>query len=111
MSNEETNMPDDENIPLLLDVVEPNEIEPSVVNQSATNHHPPDTQPNLAVIREDLANRLNEEVGPIITAAITSAVDSATDEIRRVMLDELRGLLENRIHDIIEETLRLEFEK
>ena len=111
MSNEETSRPDDEDIPLLRDVVEPNKIEPSIGSQAVENHQTAGAEPDFIAIRQELAHKLYQELSPMISAAMTSAVDSATNEIRRVMLDEARGVLDNRIHDLIEEVLSRRFER
>lgn len=110
MSPEDSEMQDDQEIPLLKDVVDPDEIEHAADGESKVSNELTDKQKILAAIRGEIAVQLNEELQPVILAAISSAVDQATAEIRQVMLDELQGSLQNRIRLLINEALDQQFD-
>lgn len=109
MNSEETEMQDEQNIPLLKDVVDPDEIEYTEYTSPITNKNIPDSKQIIEVIREGIAAQLNQELQPLIVAAINSAVDQATETIKQIMLDELQGSTQNRVRMLIEEALDKQF--
>ncbi|MEN8179325.1 MAG: hypothetical protein ABFS39_12025 [Pseudomonadota bacterium] len=102
-------MQDEQDIPLLRDVVDPDEIVFNDDSEPAISSESTDQQEIIDVIREGIAVQLNEELQPTIIAAINSAVDQATGELRQIMLDELQGSLQNRIRLLIDGALDKQF--
>ena len=98
-------MQDEQNIPLLQDVVAPDDIEYAKEQESTVAEEITNQQRALDDIREEVAIQLIEELQPAILASINSAVDQATGEIRKVLLDELQGTLQNRLRLLIDEAL------
>lgn len=109
MSAEETNMQDEQNIPLLKDVVDPDEIEYTEYKSLVAHKDVPDSREIIEIMRKEITTQLNQELQPLITAAINTAVDQATGTIRQIMLDELQRSLQNRLRMLIEEKFDKQF--
>ena len=111
MSAEETDKPDEPEVPVLRNVVDPSELD--LTDHAKTAASPETTQPEDLIpgMREAIAEQLKTELQPIIDTAIRSAVEQATGEIRKILLDELQGSLQNRMRHLLDEALEREYGK
>ena len=106
--------PDDE-IPLLEDVVTPEELErdseyvdfddDSEVYIPAT----PEYDEVLLSMRDDIVAQLEGELRPLLVRSVEKAIDEATERLTQVLHDELTGPLEHRICQLIEQRMEEEF--
>ncbi|MDJ0805521.1 MAG: hypothetical protein QNJ78_01690 [Gammaproteobacteria bacterium] len=98
-------MQDEQDIPLLKDVVDPEEIELIDNNQLADQ----ETGSHQAVpetLRNQITRQINDDLQSVINSAIHTAVEQASGEIRQILLDELQGSLHNHIRQLIDEALQ-----
>ncbi len=109
MSREVIETADEQAIPLLDDVVDPDELEFSERLQDPGGQQMPDPQAILEVLREGVANQLIRDLQPIITVAVETAVTQVTEQARQLLLDELNGSLENHIRSLIAAAVEREF--
>lgn len=105
MSKRKKNDPDELEIPLLDDVVDPEEIQ---FTASSTEYQEPQLSEHQAIIevlREGIAEQLLKELQPIVKSAVETVVSQATLQVEQLLLDELNSSLENRMHTLISESL------
>ena len=111
MSSQDTDRQDEQNIPLLKDVVDPSQIDSSDHYRSISSEEFPNSAEILLDIRRKIAAQLKQDLQPLISSASHSAVEQASEAIRQIMLDEFQRSLRNQIHMLIEELLDKQFEK
>ena len=111
MSKQDTDLTDEQAIPLLDDVVEPDLVGVTAAAETVDERKITDHQVIIEVLREGITAQLNKELQPILSDAIEVAVKQATKYARKLLLDELHGTLENRLRTLIEEAVEQEFGK
>jgi hypothetical protein len=109
MSTKDTETTDEQVIPLLDDVVKPDEIEISEKAEEVSSQPIPDTQAIIEVLRMGVANQLIHELQPIVSVAVDTAVTEVTEQARQLLFDELNGSLEKHIRRLIEAAVEREF--
>lgn len=109
MSREDIETADEQAIPLLDDVVDPDELEFSERSQDPGDQQMPDPQAIVEVLREGVVDQLIRDLQPIITVAVETAITQVTQQARQLLLDELNGSLENHIRSLIVAAVEREF--
>ena len=98
-------------IPLLEDIVRPDEVDSDTdaVDFEAIT---PTTAPDLSqpAVREAIAEQLLRDLKPIVTDAVESAISETVKRIEEMLHDELDSPLEHRIQCLIEEQLGKRFD-
>ena len=105
MDRAETESPNEEDIPLLEDVVDPDEIFFSLDNDQEFSDLETTPASVAKAVRDEVTAKLLNELNPIISIAIETAVQQVTEQIKLVLEDELEGTLEHRLRALIQEAL------
>ena len=105
MSEKEIDTRDEQYIPLLKDVIDPDKVQHSFHKAPIINQKRRDAEESIATTREAITAQLKQELNPLILAAINSAIEQVTVEMKQILLDELRGSLQHRLSTLIEEAL------
>jgi hypothetical protein len=103
--------PDEPSIPLLEDVVDPEELDFLAIPKEELPQQSSDHQIIIQTLREGIAAQLTKELQPIVATAVQNAVDQVTAQTRQLLLDELHGSLENHIRLLIQAALDQEFKQ
>ena len=101
----------DSSIPLLDEVVDPQELAPRASHQDGARQRGMDQKTLLEVLREGITAQLNHDLRPIIATAVAIAVDQVTEQTRKLLLEELNDALEARLRQLIEEEVTREMKK
>ena len=105
-------MQDDDDIPLLNDVVSPGDLE----TRAATGaYEEEDTEPSgyeeiLEVLREGVAAQLVKDLQPLVGAAIEDTLDQISEEIKQSLRYELQDSIESRLRQLIDESVQKSFQ-
>ncbi|MES9824656.1 MAG: hypothetical protein ABW127_09530 [Candidatus Thiodiazotropha endolucinida] len=104
----------DSDIPLLEDVVSMDEIESVYIEFSdeeadIEDSDIPEYDEELLSMRDDIAKQLGDDLRLIVSEAVNSAIDEATDRISQILHDELDNTITHRIRNLIEQRLEKEF--
>jgi len=104
----------DDDIPLLEDVVAPEEVARKVETFNIKLHDSPeDSVPAydkaLLALRDEIMIQLEEDLRPIIAQAVDRAIAETTARIGQILHDELDNTLENHIRGLIAKHMENEF--
>jgi|GEM_PF-6996491 len=110
MSTQESEPGEELSIPLLDDVIDPDELEfvPPVTSQPRPQA---DHELILEVLREGIAEQLLKDLRPIVSAALESTLTRVMAETGQLLRDELGGTLEQHLRQLIAEAVAREFEQ
>ncbi|MEW8290851.1 MAG: hypothetical protein AB2672_09965 [Candidatus Thiodiazotropha endolucinida] len=114
MSTDDKINDSDSDIPLLEDVVSMDEIESEYIEFSdeeadIEDSDIPEYDEELLSMRDDIAKQLGDDLQLIVSEAVNSAIDEATDRISQILHDELDNTITHRIRNLIEQRLEKEF--
>ncbi|MET0061988.1 MAG: hypothetical protein ABW176_06800 [Candidatus Thiodiazotropha endolucinida] len=114
MSTDDKTHDSDSDIPLLEDVVSMDEIESEYIEFSdeeadIEDSDIPEYDEELLSMRDDIAKQLGDDLQLIVSEAVNSAIDEATDRISQILHDELDNTITHRIRNLIEQRLEKEF--
>ncbi|MEJ2456490.1 MAG: hypothetical protein P8103_20410 [Candidatus Thiodiazotropha sp.] len=108
--------PDDEEIPLLEDIVTPEELERDSeyiefdeIDSEEYTPATPEYDEVLLSMRDDIVAQLQSELHPLVIRSVEKAIDEATERLTQVLHDELVGPLGHRVRRLIEERMDEEF--
>jgi hypothetical protein len=98
-------------IPLLEDIVRPDEIGSDAEAIEFEGMMPATSSPDLSqpAMREAIAEQLLQDLKPIVADAVESAISETVKRIDEMLHDELDSPLEHRIQCLIEEQLDKRF--
>jgi hypothetical protein len=102
---------DESSIPLLDEVVDPQEITPRTSAQDEARQRGMNQKTLLEVLRDGITAQLNHDLRPIVATAVAIAVDQVTEQTRKLLQEELNGALEARLRQLIEEEVAREIKK
>ena len=107
---------DQEKIPLLEDVVTPEELERDSeyidfdeADSEAFDPATPEYDEVLLSMRDDIVAQLQSELHPLVIRSVEKAIDEATERLTQVLHDELASPLGHRIRSLIEQRMEEEF--
>lgn len=110
MDSRDSEHSESQEIPLLEDIVRPDEIgtDADVIGFEGIS---PTTTTDLpqAAMREAIAEQLLQDLKPIVADAVESAISETVKRIDEMLHDELDSPLEHRIRCLIEEQLNKRF--
>jgi hypothetical protein len=116
MSIEQTDNHQDDEIPLLEDVVAPEEVvaEPEFTGivppaPASAESSVPAYDDALLNLRDEIMTQLEEDLRPMIAQAVDRAIAEATDRIGQILHDELDHTLEHHIRGLIARHMEKEF--
>lgn len=115
MSSNAPDKPEEDNIPLLEDVVTPDELdaESELVNldedTESVGSQTPEYDKILHDMRDDIVAQLQADLHPLLVQSVEQAIHEAMERAARVMHQELTRPLEQRLLDLIEERMEQEF--
>jgi phage gp29-like protein len=115
MSSNAPDKPEEDNIPLLEDVVTPDELdaESELVNldedTESVDSQTPEYDKILHDMRDDIVAQLQADLHPLLVQSVEQAIHEAMERAARVMHQELTRPLEQRLLDLIEERMEQEF--
>jgi hypothetical protein len=116
MTSDPPDKPKGTDIPLLEDVVIPDDLEidsgfvifddnESTSFDSAT----PEYDEVLLAMRDDILAQLEAELHASVVSAVEQAIDETSERLSRILHTELTGKLEQRIRRLIEQRMEREF--
>lgn len=115
-SNSEQHDTDEDEIPLLEDVVMPDELEPDSATVSFAEQEPesaesqtPEYDVVLLAMRDEITSQLQRELQPIVAEALQHAIAETTERLAQILHDELDSTLERRIRGLIDQHMESEF--
>ena len=115
MSNDKDKKEED-HIPLLEDVVTPEELEKESeyidfdeADSEEFDPATPEYDEVLLSMREDIVAQLQSELHPLVIRSVEKAIDQATERLTRVLHDELVGPLGHSVRRLIDERMEEEF--
>jgi hypothetical protein len=115
MSDDQDKMEED-HIPLLEDVVTPEELERESeyieFDEADSEEFAPATPEYdevLLSMRDDIVAQLQSELHPLVIRSVEKAIDQATDRLTQVLHDELVGPLGHSVRRLIDERMEEEF--
>ena len=107
---------ENDDIPLLEDIVTPDELERDSEyvdfdDADSEEYTPatPEYDEVLLSMRDDIAAQLETELRPLVIRSVEKAIDEATERLTQVLHDELTSPLENRLRRLIEARMEEEF--
>jgi hypothetical protein len=116
MNNDKAQNHQDDEIPLLEDVITPNEVEIRSDDTSmgkaasgVTHASVPAYDEALLTLRDEIAAQLEDDLRPMIAKATERAIKEATERIDQILHDELDTTLEHRIRWLIAHHMAHEF--
>ncbi|MCU7852492.1 MAG: hypothetical protein KZQ80_09790 [Candidatus Thiodiazotropha sp. (ex Monitilora ramsayi)] len=116
MNNHETEKTEDSDIPLLEDVVTPEELEIESEYITFEEEAPkeaeaqvPEYDEVLLSMRDSIAEQLVQDLRPMVAKAVESAITETVGRISQMLHDELDSPLEHRIRCLIQEHMEAEF--
>jgi hypothetical protein len=115
MSSNAPDKPEEDNIPLLEDVVTPDELdaESELVNldedTESVGSQTPEYDKILHDMRDDIVAQLQADLHPLLVQSVEQAIHEALERAARAMHQELTRPLEQRLLDLIEERMEQEF--
>ncbi|MCU7915350.1 MAG: hypothetical protein KZQ65_05455 [Candidatus Thiodiazotropha sp. (ex Gloverina cf. vestifex)] len=120
MNNHETEKTEDSDIPLLEDVVTPEELEIESEYITFEEEAPKDAEAEAEVqvpeydevllsMRDSIAEQLVQDLRPMVAKAVESAITETVGRISQMLHDELDSSLEHRIRCLILEHMEAEF--
>ena len=102
---------DESSIPLLNEVVDPQELALHPSTQDSVKQRGMDQKTLLEVLRDGITAQLNHDLRPIIATAVAIAVDQVTEQTRKLLLEELNDALEARLRQLIMDEVAKEMKK
>jgi hypothetical protein len=109
-------IPEEDEIPLLEDVVTPEELEREseyIVFDDAESEEiaatPPKHEEVLLAMRDDILAQLQADLHPLIVRSVEQAIHEALERATLVLHNELTRPLEERLRTLIEERMEEEF--
>ncbi len=114
MSEEEKKTQLDPDIPLLEDVVEPDELAselqtfsklPSTFDDSGI----PEYDEVLLAMRDEIARQLQDDLSRMLSSVLNRAIEEAGEQIKQALHDRLDTALEQKIRFLIDQRLDMEF--
>lgn len=102
-------MQDDDDIPLLDDVVEPDALELQAGTYEEDDTEPGGYEEVLEVLREGVAAQLIKDLQPLVGAAIADTLDEISEQIKQSLRHELQDSIESRLHQLIDESVQKAF--
>lgn len=107
---------DKDQIPLLEDVVTPEELERESeyidfdeADSEEFDPATPEYDEVLLSMRDDIVAQLQQELRPLVIRSVEKAIDEATERLTQVLHDELAGPLDHRVRSLIEQRMEEEF--
>ncbi len=107
---------EDDEIPLLEDIVTPEELERdseylNFDDADSEEYTPatPEYDEVLLSMRDDIVAQLQSELHPLVIRSVEKAIDEATERLTQVLHDELVGPLGHRVRSLIEQRMEEEF--
>jgi hypothetical protein len=113
--SDERNKPDGDNgIPLLKDVIEPDELasefqaysKPAEVSDDSGI---PEYDEVLLAMRDEIAKQLQDDLSKMLSSVLNRAIEEVSEQITRTLHDELDNTLEQKIRFLIDQRLDMEF--
>jgi hypothetical protein len=107
--------PKDDEIPLLEDVVTPEELEIKSeyvrFDDDSEEFTPatPEYDEVLLTMRDEIVAQLESELRPLVIRSVEKAIDEATERLTQILHDELAGPLGHRVRQLIDERMEEEF--
>ncbi|MEJ2393381.1 MAG: hypothetical protein P8045_06065 [Candidatus Thiodiazotropha sp.] len=107
--------PKDDEIPLLEDVVTPEELEIESeyagFDDDSEEFTPatPEYDEVLLAMRDEIVAQLESELRPLVIRSVEKAIDEATERLTQILHDELAGPLGHRVRQLIDEHMEEEF--
>jgi hypothetical protein len=115
MNIDPPNHPKNDQIPLLEDVVTPEELEIEseyvVFDDDSEEFTPatPEYDEVLLTMRDDIVAQLERELRPLVIRSVEKAIDEATERLTQILHDELTSPLGLRVRQLIDERMEEEF--
>jgi hypothetical protein len=116
MTSDPPNKPKSQDIPLLEDVVIPDDLEIDSGFVVFDDNKPtsfdaatPEYDEVLLAMRDDILAQLEGELHASIVSAVEQAIDEAGERLSLILHKELTGKLEQRIRHLIEQRMEREF--
>lgn len=116
MNSHETEKTEASDIPLLEDVVTPEELESESEYITFAEEASEDTETQvpeydevLLAMRDSIVEQLLQDLRPMVAQAVESAIGETVGRITQMLHDELDSPLEHRIRCLIEEHMEAEF--
>lgn len=116
MTSDPPNKPKGNDIPLLEDVVIPDDLEIDSGFVVFDDNKPanfdaitPEYDEVLLAMRDDILAHLEAELHTSVVSAVEQAIDEASERLSRILHQELTGKLEQRIRRLIEQRMEREF--
>ena len=114
MSDEEKKPDVDPDIPLLEDVVKPDELASELrtfteLPEISEDSGIPEYDEVLLAMRDDIAKQLQDDLSQMLSEVLDRAIEEAGEQIIRTLHDELDTTLEQKIRYRIDQRLDMEF--
>ncbi len=116
MASDKQDIGEDDEIPLLEDIVTPEELEIEsefIVFDDADSEDfavaTPEYDEVLLSMRDDIIAQLQADLHPLVVRSVEKAIDETTLRITKILRDELTGPLGHRVRLLIEERMEQEF--
>lgn len=108
--------PENDNIPILEDVVIPDELEVESENlhfedteAESFDTTTPEYDKVLLAMRDDIVAQLQADLHPLVVRSIEQAISESLERANRILHKELTRPLEQRLLNLIEERMEEEF--
>jgi hypothetical protein len=114
MSDEQNKLDAESDIPLLEDVIQPDELAsefhtfskpPEVAEDSGI----PEYDEVLLAMRDEIAKQLQDDLSQMFSSVLNRAIEEAGEQITRTLHDELDASLEQKVRFLIDQRLEREF--
>ncbi|MEW8493552.1 MAG: hypothetical protein AB2604_07090 [Candidatus Thiodiazotropha taylori] len=114
MSDEEKKPEVDDEIPLLEDVVEPDDLASEIhtfakLPEASEDSGIPEYDEVLLAMRDEIAKQLQDDLSKMLSEVLERAIEEAGEQITRILHDELDTTLEQKIRYRIDQRLDMEF--
>ncbi|MET0064979.1 MAG: hypothetical protein ABW076_01400 [Candidatus Thiodiazotropha sp.] len=114
--NQDDHKPDSDeaSIPLLQDVITEEELASEYISFAENDLEKassgiPEYDEVLLAMRDDIARQLHEDLWLMVSKALDRAIEEASHQVAKTLHKELDTTLEQRIRDLIERRLELDF--
>jgi len=102
---------DDSSIPLLEEVVDPQELDAAHSPRAESGPGVRDQKTLLEVLREGITAQLSHDLRPIVATAVAHTVEQITEQARQRLLQELNEAMEARLRHLIDQEVAKEMKK
>ncbi|MCG7963528.1 MAG: hypothetical protein N0E54_12565 [Candidatus Thiodiazotropha taylori] len=114
MSDEEKKPEVDDEIPLLEDVIVPDELASEFhtfakLPEASEDSGIPEYDEVLLAMRDEIAKQLQDDLSKMLSEVLERAIEEAGEQITRALHDELDTTLEQKIRYRIDQRLDMEF--